>query len=126
MKATGSAMIRRLRSSARGPFQLATISSVRPAVSPTVSTTNRISVQTVERTERIFVHSAASRPPNRTRRAARVANDAGAGATGDVVATGALPSRVVLCRAVPGRLVAGRAVPGLAVQRDVSAKLKAV
>src|SRR6185437_14177322 len=45
-------------------FQVVTTSAVMPAVSPTVSTTNRISVQTVERTDRILVHSALSSPAN--------------------------------------------------------------
>src|SRR5690348_3644495 len=43
--------------------QLATTRAVRPVVSPTVSTTNTISVQTVDLTDLIFVHSASSSPP---------------------------------------------------------------
>ena len=61
MKFTGSATIVASRVAARGPFQLATVSQVNSAVKPTVTTTKTISVQIVERTERIFVHSRSSR-----------------------------------------------------------------
>src|SRR6185437_10332899 len=51
-------------SAARGPFGLCTTSAVSRAVSPTVITTNSNRVHTVERTDRILVHSARSRPAN--------------------------------------------------------------
>src|SRR5260221_12266658 len=65
MKPTGSSRTLAFRSAALGPFQLAAVSHVNSAVRPMVITTNRTSVQTVERTERIFVHSALSRLPAR-------------------------------------------------------------
>src|SRR5258708_14274879 len=65
MNPTGSSTTLASRSAACAPFQLDTVSHVNSAVRPRVSTTNRVSVQTVERTERTFVHSALSRLPAR-------------------------------------------------------------
>ena len=76
------------RSAARGPFQLATVSHVNSAVRPSVITTNRVSVQTVERTERIFVHSALIRSRARVRRPAAGRGGTRAGAAGDCVVIG--------------------------------------
>ncbi len=70
MKLTGSAMIVALRCAARGPVQLSTVSQVNSAVKPMVTTTKTMSVQIVERTERIFVHSLSSRWPKPARWAA--------------------------------------------------------
>ena len=61
MKPIGLAATVAFRSAACGPVQLATVSPVNSAVKPTVRTTNSSRVQTVDRTERIFVHSASMR-----------------------------------------------------------------
>src|SRR6202035_4016402 len=64
MKFTGSARIVASRDRWLGPLsQLAEISAVNSTVKPMVTTTNAISVQTVERTERTLVHSETSRWP---------------------------------------------------------------
>jgi hypothetical protein len=88
MKPTGSIRTRASRSAALGPFQLATVSHVNSAVRPREIATNRVRVQTVERTERIFVHSALIR--SRARVPLLAAGMAGTrtGAAGDWVVIG--------------------------------------
>jgi hypothetical protein len=82
MKPTGSARTLRFRAAARGPNQFDSVSQAISAVKPMHTTTKMTSVQTVERTERILVHSARSRPENPAWRP--VAGSAGprAGVTG--------------------------------------------
>ena len=63
MKPTGSATIVASLAGARGPVQCDTDSQLSRAVRPTVMITNSISVQTVDRTDRILVHSASMRRP---------------------------------------------------------------
>src|SRR6202167_3221702 len=58
MKPTGSEMTLMSRDAARGPYQCDSVSQAISAGSPTHTTQKITSVQTVERTERIFVHSA--------------------------------------------------------------------
>ena len=62
MKPTGSDRALASRAAARGPYQFDSVSQAISAVKPTHTTTKMTSVQTVERTERILVHSARSRP----------------------------------------------------------------
>jgi hypothetical protein len=63
MTAVGSVAARMSLGPACGPFQFATVTQVISAVNPTVMITNMISVQVVDRTDLIFVHSACmSRP----------------------------------------------------------------
>ena len=64
MKPTGSEMALASRDAALGPYQCVSVSQAISAVKPTHTTTKMTSVQTVERTERIFVHSARNRPTN--------------------------------------------------------------
>ncbi len=85
MKPTGSVVIATSPPPDPRLPQLATTSAVRPAVSPTVSTTNKIRVQSVERTDLILVHSASISPPNAARRLGGSAAALLAGAEGDVV-----------------------------------------
>ena len=73
---------------------LATVSHVNSAVRPRLITTKMISVQTVERTERIFVHSALSRSPARGR--LPTAGTAGEGGRGGGRGAGAAGDSVVI------------------------------
>ena len=62
-EADGSPRSTRVPGRRRGPSSRDTVSHVNRAVSPRVTTTNSSSVQIVERTERILVHSASIRRP---------------------------------------------------------------
>jgi len=80
------------RAAACGPFQCEAVSQLSSAVMPMLTTTNAASVQTVERTERIFVHSACIRFTNPAWPLAAGPDGPRAGAT-DVVVIGPVPSR---------------------------------
>jgi hypothetical protein len=90
MKPTGSVRTRASRGPACGPFQLAAVSQVNSEVRPMVTTMKTITVQTVERTDRIFVHSEASRWLKPVPRVGATAG-ALAGVTAEVVVIGCLP-----------------------------------
>ena len=79
MKLTGSVMMPPALARRRPLFSAFSVSQVSRPVSPRLTTAKMISVHTVDRTERIFVHSASIRPPKPARRA-------GAGAGGVVAA----------------------------------------
>ena len=87
MKPTGFLITLASRAAACGPVQLDTVRKVNSSVNPTVRTTNSSSVQIVERTERILVHSASIRWPKPMRRPAggSAARVAGAGGAADVI-----------------------------------------
>ena len=93
MKPTGSAMALTSREAAFGPYQCVSVSQAISAVKPMHTTTKMISVQTVERTERIFVHSARSRLANPAWRPAAGSAGPRVGVTGDVVVIGPSPPR---------------------------------
>src|SRR6185437_5966157 len=94
MKLTGSAEIVASLVTWLGPeFQLAEISDVSSTSKPTVTATNAISVQTVERTERILVHSEASRRPKPLTPPAGAVPRAGALAGTGLVGAGAVTGR---------------------------------
>ena len=121
MKFTGSAMIVALRVAARGPVQLATVSQVNSAVKPMVTTTKMISVQTVERTERIFVHSLSSSRPKPVARSAggsgrERARPARRRSSGAPFGRGQLRRRCCLARCCPARGCPGRRAHGLRIQ----------
>ena len=93
MKPTGSAMALASRAAALGPYQCDSVSQVISAVRPMHTTTKMTSVQTVERTERIFVHSARIRLVNLAWRPAAGPAGPRVGVTGDVVVIGPFPPR---------------------------------
>jgi hypothetical protein len=93
MKPTGSEMALESRDAALGPYQCVSVSQAISAVKPTHTTTKMTSVQTVERTERIFVHSARNRPANPAWRPAAGSASPRVGVTGDVVVIGHSPPR---------------------------------
>ena len=93
MKPTGSEMAVASRDAALGPYQCDSVSQAISAVKPMHTTTKMTSVQTVERTERILVHSARSRPANPAWRPAAGSSGPRVGVTGEVVVTGPSPPR---------------------------------